>query len=303
MFFNQIQIITPAVEPDWEQAPGLTIPLSPRAAFPSVGEYLLAWTPLLPQLGWFFRASPTLLNLRISFFRFLTQICMGSRSSVSPRLTKMDTCGFIRERGRGLVPLLYVEVRFEIIEDGVGVSPRLLFWQGVSRSLGLEFPFLDDSIARLLEPYRPFCCFKERLLFSRCLRCHVCHSENVWHIHTTGCRDIGILFACPGHNCQQALQKSTSRRSARIERDGAASTTPCLFAPASESMPANTCFCRKMIPHTLSAGRRPSRRWGNRNCSSFWAYFHMSLEITDFCETRFATHARITPCKLPDIFD
>ena len=88
-------------------------------------------------------------------------------------------CGFIRERGRGLVPLRYVEVRFEIIEDGVGVSSRLLFWQGVSRSLGLELPFLDDSIARLLKPYRPFCCFKERLLFSHCLRCHVCHSENI----------------------------------------------------------------------------------------------------------------------------
>ena len=71
----------------------------------------------------------------------------------------------VRERGLGLVPLCFVEVRFEILEDGVGVSYRWLSWQRASHFLGLAFPILNDTVARLLDPSPPICSCKERLIF------------------------------------------------------------------------------------------------------------------------------------------
>ena len=94
MLFDQIQVLTPAVEPENRH---LTTPFHYCSALLSQnqGNAFLYKLFLTTEPMCFPRLSNSSMNFRISSFGFVSQICMGSRSSVSPILIEIGTCTFL----------------------------------------------------------------------------------------------------------------------------------------------------------------------------------------------------------------
>ena len=113
--------------------------------FPGIRAMSSGMNSALTAVRMFFpRLSNSSMNFRISSFGFASQICIGSRSSVSPMLHRNRYMSvFVREKGSDFIFLRFVMIRFKIIEDRVRVSSRFLFWQNVLCFLVFALPFLD----------------------------------------------------------------------------------------------------------------------------------------------------------------
>lgn len=71
---------------------------------------------------------------------------------------------FVEQVALRLGPLRFGVVRFEIVENGVGVSSRFFLWQRFSRFFVLTLPFLDHAVAGHAESYYTRRCCGEHLI-------------------------------------------------------------------------------------------------------------------------------------------
>lgn len=175
---------------------------------------------------------------------------------------------FVEQVALRLGPLRFGVARFEIVENGVGVSSRFFFLAEVLAFYRFDTPISRSRGSRprgeLL--HAPLLRRTSHLVSCRYLRFVAYHSENKRFSRTRNSLGIGILFPRLGNNHQPTLQQSISRHRVRIEmnmRDEYASPRPCWCALANESLALNTRLYRKTFSRMLSA--RPTvAQLGNR---------------------------------------
>ena len=93
------------------------------------------------------RRPSSSMNLRTRSAGFFSQMCVGSRSRVSPTLTRdWHVCVFNREHACRLLPLILIPVRFKIVQDRVWEALRLRPWQ-----LHIYFPYFTRACLDYME--------------------------------------------------------------------------------------------------------------------------------------------------------
>ena len=164
MLFDQIQVITPAVETKNRHLAAPFFHSSPRIPRKLANIF---WHKLCSDQGP--NAFPTPLQL----FHELLDQCFGVCISYVFGLTfkhvanvycDQDMDVFICEPWCDPLFLCFVLVKFKIWEDGVPVSLRVLLWQSVLCFLVFALPFLDDAVAGCTEISCACCCCKKVFL-------------------------------------------------------------------------------------------------------------------------------------------